>query len=67
MKKSYLIFILISFSSDLAFSQINFSRDTSLQVIENTNRFNHAWVGGVNAIQLFYLIEQEIKFLLFWM
>jgi len=52
MKKSYLIFILISFSSDLAFSQINFSRDTSLQVIENTNRFNHAWVGGVNAIQL---------------
>jgi len=51
MKKSYLIFILVSLSSDPAFSQINFSRDTSLPVIENANRFNHAWVGGVNAMQ----------------
>ena len=51
MKKKYLIFIFIALCSEPAFSQINFSRDTSLPVIEDTNRFDHAWVGGVNAMQ----------------
>ncbi|MEC8853526.1 MAG: VCBS repeat-containing protein, partial [Bacteroidota bacterium] len=51
MKRFYLIFVLVSPVSELAFSQINFSRDTSLSVMENTNGFNHAWAGGINAMQ----------------
>ena len=51
MKRFYLIFVLVSPVSELAFSQINFSRDTSLSVMENTNVFNHAWAGGINAMQ----------------
>ena len=33
------------------YSQVNFNRDTSISVIENSIRFNHAWAGGINAAQ----------------
>ena len=51
MKKNYLILIFVFLISEIASSQINFNRDTSISVMENTNDFKHAWTGGVNAIQ----------------
>ena len=51
MKKNYLILAFVFLISEIAFSQINFSRDTTISVMENANGFKHAWVGGINATQ----------------
>jgi hypothetical protein len=51
MKIFYFFLASIFLISDNAFSQINFSRDTTISVMENANGFKHAWVGGINAMQ----------------
>jgi len=51
MKIFYFFLAFIFLISDNAFSQINFSRDTTISVMENANGFKHAWVGGINAMQ----------------
>ncbi len=33
-------------------AQINFNRDTSINIMENGVDFKHPWVGGINAIQI---------------
>jgi len=51
MKIFYFFLAFIFLISYNAFSQINFSRDNTISVMENANSFKHAWVGGVNAMQ----------------
>ena len=51
MKRFYLGLAFVFLISEIAFSQINFSRDTTISVKENANGFKHAWVGGINAMQ----------------
>jgi len=51
MKIFYFFLAIIFLISENAFSQINFSRDTTISVMENANGFKHAWVGGINAMQ----------------
>ena len=51
MKRFYLGLVFVFLISEIAFSQINFSRDTTISVMENANGFKHAWVGGINAMQ----------------
>ena len=51
MKIFYFFLAFIFLISYNAFSQINFSRDNTISVMENANSFKYAWVGGVNAMQ----------------
>ena len=51
MKPSNYILILFIFYSVSTFSQLNFTRDTSVNVYENSIPLNNAWNGGVNSAQ----------------
>ena len=51
MKKLfYTLFILISSYSNLT-SQINFTRDTTIKIFENSQELINAWNGGINSAQ----------------
>ena len=51
MKKIIIIFFLLIFQINLATSQINFSRDTSVKIIQNSIILENAWNGGINSSQ----------------
>ena len=41
----------IIFLINNSFSQVNFLRDTSIEVYQNNNRLKNAWNGGINSAQ----------------
>ena len=50
--KYIILFILLSlFQHKISFSQINFTRDTSVSIIEDSIKLQHAWNGGINSAQ----------------
>ena len=51
MKKIIITFFLLIFQINLAISQINFSRDTSVKIIQNSIILENAWNGGINSSQ----------------
>jgi len=51
MKKIFFIFFLLTFQTNIATSQINFSRDTSVKIIRNSIILENAWNGGINSSQ----------------
>ena len=51
MKKIIITFFLLIFQINLATSQINFSRDTSVKIIQNSIILENAWNGGINSSQ----------------
>ena len=50
MQKKTCLLILFLITNSL-FSQSNFYRDTSVNVIENNMQFKNAWAGGINSAQ----------------
>lgn len=51
MKEKISLIIALLLWSNLN-AQINFNRDTSINIMENGVDFKHPWVGGINAIQI---------------
>ena len=51
MKSKFLFILLSLFLNTISFSQINFTRDTTVSVFENSIQLQHAWNGGVNSAQ----------------
>ena len=51
MKKIFWIIFVFALQSNLVLSQINFTRDTSVKIIENNLVLENAWNGGLNSSQ----------------
>lgn len=51
MKKDFLILFLFLIQPIFLLSQVNFTRDTSVIVIENSTQLSNAWNGGINSSQ----------------
>jgi len=51
MKNKFLFILLSLIFNTISFSQINFTRDTTVSVFENSTQLKHAWNGGVNSAQ----------------
>ncbi len=51
MQKTIFIILLSIMTNNLVFSQIQFFRDTSINVAENGTIFKNAWASGINAAQ----------------
>ncbi len=51
MKKIFFTLFLLIFQINLAISQINFSRDTIVKIIQNSIILENAWNGGINSSQ----------------
>lgn len=51
MKKIFFVLVLFFLPNKKAISQINFARDTSINILENSVQLKNAWNGGVNSAQ----------------
>ena len=51
MKIKFLFILLSLIFNTISFSQINFTRDNTVSVFENSTQLEHAWNGGVNSAQ----------------
>ena len=51
MQNKFLFILLSLIFNTISFSQINFTRDTTVSVFENSTQLKHAWNGGVNSAQ----------------
>ena len=51
MKKIFFPLLLLTFFCDFSFSQINFTRDTTPNIIVNSDELKSAWNGGINSAQ----------------
>ena len=51
MKKIFFSLILLFIFNKICTSQINFSRDTSVKIIEGTIELDNPWNGGINSSQ----------------
>ena len=51
MKNKFLFILLHLIFNTISFSQINFTRDTTVSVFENSTQLKQAWNGGVNSAQ----------------
>ena len=51
MKTKFLFIFSSLLFNTISFSQINFTRDTTVSVFENSTQLKHAWNGGVNSAQ----------------
>ena len=51
MKKNLLILFLFLIQPIFLVSQVNFARDTSINIFENTTQLENSWNGGINSSQ----------------